>query len=131
MTLADFSQNESEKEWTMSMIGGSSNKSTDDDKSSSSCEEKKLFESRQWTRGRNSFVLKKTKSKNLGFRGAIYEIGGMAEISTPLKFENDEHLDNYEGIVLRVRGDGNNYAVILTTSQSYHYLKCILNIIIN
>ncbi len=49
--------------------------------------------------------------------GQIYARNGIAETASPLVEEQAEELADCEGLVVRVRGDGQVYSIVLTTGD--------------
>ena len=49
--------------------------------------------------------------------GQIYARNGIAETASPLVEEQAEELADCEGLVVRVRGDGQVYCLVLTTGD--------------
>lgn len=47
--------------------------------------------------------------------GAVYSRYGKAEVGSPLMEHSQEELADCEGLVVRVRGDGQVYCIVLTT----------------
>ena len=50
--------------------------------------------------------------------GAVYSRYGKAEVGSPLMEHSQEELAECEGLVVRVRGDGQVYCIVLTTGAS-------------
>lgn len=49
--------------------------------------------------------------------GAVYSRYGKAEVGSPLMEHSQEELADCEGLVVRVRGDGQVYCIVLTTGM--------------
>eukprot|EP00210_Caulerpa_lentillifera_P007817 g7459.t1 len=74
---------------------------------------------KQWTSGQNSFIIKKNaKNGNLHFKGAANDVGAMAEVGGPIR---TKAVQKKEGIVLRLRGDGNIYSIICTMDDGQRF----------
>lgn len=59
--------------------------------------------------------------------GAMYSRYGKAEVGSPLMEHSQEELADCEGLVVRVRGDGQVYCIVLTTgvcTLSHHSAAC-------
>lgn len=50
--------------------------------------------------------------------GAVYSRYGKAQVGSPLMEHSQEELADCEGLVVRVRGDGQVYCIVLTTGAS-------------
>lgn len=73
---------------------------------------------KQWTSGQNSFIIKSGKNGNLHIKGAVNDVGAVAEVGGHIP---TEVVQNKEGIVLRLRGDGNIYAIICTMDDGQRF----------
>ncbi|CAD7700853.1 unnamed protein product [Ostreobium quekettii] len=68
---------------------------------------------RQWRWRSDTATLQQTDEGNLLFEGQVGTVGGVAEVGAPVNVA-DSALDNCEALVLRVKGDGNPYSMIIS-----------------
>lgn len=72
--------------------------------------------------GQNQVELfKRIPTNGLVFRGSIYTRNSVAEMTAELDIEDTELLADSEGIVVRLRGDGQLYQMLLTTGTGATY----------
>lgn len=102
--IADFAVGKTVETFKVQQMGGQ-----DDDLPITQEEEEG---ERMWFKGTDYASIELSKRRNLHFRGELAMVGSIAEVGRPLKSE--ETLADYEGILIRVRGDGHPYSLVLT-----------------
>ncbi|GMH35168.1 hypothetical protein BSKO_03036 [Bryopsis sp. KO-2023] len=75
---------------------------------------------RMWFKGTDYASIELSERKNLHFRGELAIVGSVAEIGRDLSSE--ENLEDYEGIIIRARGDTHPYSLVLTAGD-YKYVS--------
>ncbi|KAL3155322.1 hypothetical protein ABBQ38_010886 [Trebouxia sp. C0009 RCD-2024] len=104
-SIADFDNGYDHTTWKVTHLGG-------DDTAT-----EKAFD-----RGQNMASTNLNKHGNLRFKGAVYTRYGKAEAGSPLMEHTQEELADCEGLVVRVRGDGQVYSIVLTTGTGATYV---------
>lgn len=72
-------------------------------------------------RGQNRATISTTKHGNFRFKGQIFARNGLAEAASLLEDGATEELADCEGLVVRVRGDGQVYCLVLSTGTGGLY----------
>jgi len=114
--VADFKKREVMDAWNAQVIGRVSRAEGETERPLPPGRERSGV--KEWSAGRASFSVKNTENGNLKFRGAVYDIGSAAEIGGPVQ---RDRLSDSEGIVVRLRGDGNLYAIVCTMDDGQKY----------
>lgn len=110
--IADFSRPYHQSRWNIVFVGVS-----DEDKANQSERAKEMAKY-------NQAVAEINEDNNLIFEGVLYQKGAVAEVGAKLSaiLSGGEHRTaSTEGLVLRLRGDGKQYACVLRTKDGKKY----------
>lgn len=103
-SIADFGNGMDHASWKVTRVGAEESATS------------KVFD-----QGQNKATTSVNKHGNFRFKGQIYARNGIAETASPLVEEQAEELADCEGLVVRVRGDGQVYCLVLTTGTGAAY----------